>query len=134
MEPADKDATKKNQVSHDVGRAGFYGPIPHRQGAARARSWWYRFDSRRRRARGLVPRGHRAGRHIRTAARGFFGRRRTDMAAREVTAEPQFMDVRYWPKADIVVCAAHVRVLGVKRTWPVGGIRAVAIGGKADVT
>ena len=26
MEPADKDATKKNQVSQDVGRAGFYGP------------------------------------------------------------------------------------------------------------
>src|SRR5262249_36410404 len=38
---------------------------------------------RRRRSRGLVPRGLRGGRCIRTAARGFFGRRRADLAARE---------------------------------------------------
>src|SRR5262249_22146779 len=57
--------------------------IPHRQGAARARSWRHRGDPRWHRARGLVPRGHRGGRHIRTAARGFFGRRRADLAERE---------------------------------------------------
>jgi hypothetical protein len=27
------------------------------------------------------------------------------------------IDVRYWPLADIVSCAAHVRLSGVKRTF-----------------
>src|SRR5262245_8961046 len=57
---------------------------------AHARSWRHRRNPRRRRSRGLVPRGYRGGRHIRTAARGFFGRRRADVAAREVKAETKF--------------------------------------------
>jgi hypothetical protein len=26
-------------------------------------------------------------------------------------------DVRFWPKADMSFCAAHVRFQGVKQTW-----------------
>ena len=43
---------------------------------------------------GLVPRGHRGGRHIRTAARGFFGRRRADLAAREKLSAVRFTSKR----------------------------------------
>jgi hypothetical protein len=28
-------------------------------------------------------------------------------------------NVRFWPKADMTICAAHVRYRGVKRTCPI---------------
>jgi hypothetical protein len=53
-----------------------------------------------------------------------------DLASTQNLISIALQNVRYWPKADMTVCAAHVRFRGQSRHC---FLRESAIGGKADI-